>query len=68
VTLNADHFDEPDYDPESCPRESDGRHRWHYDEPPEHMMDEIRDWDDAAWADWYDQADRTCYSCGMRSD
>jgi len=50
----------------SCPAESDGRHRWHYDEPPEHMLDEINEWDDAAWADWYDQANATCYSCGAR--
>jgi hypothetical protein len=58
--------DEPDYDLDRCPRESDSAHRWHYDEPPEWM--DVSDWDDAAWADWYDQADRTCYSCGMRSD
>jgi hypothetical protein len=49
-----------------CERESDGRHRWHYDEPPEHLLDEVHDWDQAQWDDWYDMAGRTCYSCGER--
>jgi hypothetical protein len=49
-----------------CPVESDGAHRWTKAEPPEWM--DITDWDDDAWEAWYDEADSTCYSCGLTDD
>jgi hypothetical protein len=45
----------------SCP-DFFREHRFEAVEPPEWM--DTSDWDQAAWDDWYDQADQFCVYCG----
>ena len=61
IDPDADNYDR-------CPVESDARHRWTYDEPPDHLVEESLEWGDAQWSDWHDQAGRTCWSCGERDE
>jgi hypothetical protein len=62
----ADCQEESGMNGDRCQRESDGVHRWTYAEPPEWM--DTSDWDRDAWRSWYDETERTCYSCGMTDD
>jgi len=49
-----------------CPVAGDSQHRWTAAEPPEWL--DTSDWDEAAWADYYDEAERTCTRCGITDD